>query len=200
MDVAKRNKFLGFVILVLFMALSVIITYKAQMGSGFHKEIKDTWRWAHKEAVEYAIELNGDNGHLEQSFLCPVPDLSCVNVRIRTKDIKSNDAVVNISLIDNSTGETIGYKRNELLGISDEEDFSDVKVPLDSGIDSKDHVYTLSLDVENLGEGCLYINSNVKQGLVTSFNGNEADKTNIISQIANILFITSPEGPEDTTG
>ena len=181
MEETKRKKLLGFAIFTIFIIVSLIMTYKAGLETNFYDPVKDTWSWAHKHNAESKLILDANNNQLEEIFLCTVPDLSRISVYMKKQDT-APDTAVNVSLWYADNDELVSSK-SFLSSELETDSFTSLKMKFEEPADSENKLFRLEIAAENLTQGYLLVNANVKYGLVKSFNGNESDRTNIVYDI-----------------
>ncbi len=180
MDSIRKPKIIRGLILLLIMLIAALFTYKAQIDESFDKPFEDTWRWDHKASAEGTIALTTDTPSLEESFICMVGDLHRIMVYVQYEGERGAAAKVNLSLLDLSNNKTIGTSE---AVIQPSGKFSTIKMGVNNEGSLKEHELLLKVEASELQGGVLQVNANEKPGVVTSFNGDESLRTNIIYSI-----------------
>lgn len=172
-----KNQIVGGIILTLSLCVVFLLVYKAQLADSFDKKIKATLMWEHKE--NYSVELSADKPSLTQVFTCTVPKLKTLRMECKGKKINPN-TYIEISLTEPGSGKEYYHKKvrlNKLVKSSKKKIKFNMKKSI-ANSENKQLIFNISLiDVE---DSVVEITANYKAGIVTSFDGDQNNKTNVI--------------------
>jgi len=172
-----KNQIVGGIILTLSLCVVFLLVYKAQLADSFDKKIKATLMWEHKE--NYSVELSADKPSLTQVFTCTVPKLKTLRIECKGKKINPNTHI-EISLTEPGSGKEYYHKKvrlNNLVKSSKKKIKFNMKKSI-ANSENKQLIFNISLiDVE---DSVVEITANYKAGIVTSFDGDKNNKTNVI--------------------
>ncbi|MDO4523620.1 MAG: DUF2142 domain-containing protein [Eubacteriales bacterium] len=153
------------------------VVYKAQIADKLGEPLTATMKLLHKENGVW--EMSADAPMLVEEFLCEVPQLVRVSLEYKAKNV-SPEAVAELELADAETEEI--YASEAVKGSK----LSSGKLTLhlkEKGRDLEGKHLRLTVRLVDAGSTKLRLTDNLKWGIVDSFNGDPADKTNVISEM-----------------
>ena len=154
-----------------------LLVYKAQIREHMSEPVYCTLMSEHKENKEAV--LREDTRSLSEQFVCKVPELCRIMIEGRAENI-SSEARVEIILSDTESGQEY-YHREKAVSEIFTEKAAKVKLKLnETQSDSQDKNLTLTVSLINAGETHIYLTANSKPGIVSSFNQDTDDHTNVI--------------------
>lgn len=172
-----RDQIVTGVFLILFLCAMSVFVYKAQMQDSFGKNNVCTLMWEHKK--NDVIELSSEKECVTQVFTCTVPNLKKLSIECKGSHIDSKTDM-EITLTEAGTGETCYNKSAKLSSIVGSSK-KNIKIKLNKNIaDTENRQFILSVRLLHAGESKVKITANYKPGIVTSFDGVQDNKTNII--------------------
>lgn len=172
-----KNQIIGGLVLVLFLCAIFTLIYKAQLEDSFDKNVNCTLMWEHKQ--NNAIELSAEKTSLTQVFTCTVPDLKLLTIECNGKKIDAN-TYIELSLTEPGTGKEYYYKKAKLRSVA-KTGKKKIKMKMDKSIqDSENKQFILNVSLIDAGESRVRVTANYKAGIVTSVDGVQDNKTNII--------------------
>ena len=176
----KNKKIITGICLIFILIACGIISYRSQIKEGLGGYVKDTWLWEHKSLYQTYTVLDADNPFVSERILCTVPQLHTISFYVDALDINA-EAEIGV-LVEKDTGEAVADITRRLLEVADGQKARSFEIPVDDA-DSEGHEYEISIRVDAISAGTVLIETNVKQGVVCSFNGDPSDRHNIVSGI-----------------
>ncbi len=175
-----KNQIMGGIVLILTLCVVCLLVYKAQLADSFDKKIKATLMWEHKE--NYSVELSANKPSLTQVFTCTVPKLKTLRMECKGKKINPN-TYIEVSLTEPGSGKEYYHKKVRLSTLV-KSSKKKIKFTMKKSIansENKQLIFNISLiDAE---DSVVKITANYKPGIVTSFDGDQNNKTNVIYSI-----------------
>lgn len=168
--------------IVLFCTLCIVfvVVYKAQLRDKLGDAVECTLMSEHKENA--TVYLSEDMPVFSEMFLCQVPELRVISVECKGIELDKSASLI-MRLSDADTGEEYYYKKKSIDKIvGKNEKLIHMKLD-DVHKDSEGKLLILSWELVDGDGTVLALTSNQKQGIVTSVNGLQQDKTNIIYRI-----------------
>ena len=172
-----KNQIIGGFVLILFLSLVFTIVYKAQLVDSFDKKVYCTLMWEHKQ--NNAVELSADKSSLTQVFTCTVPNLKMLIIECKGKEIDDN-TYIELSLTEPGSGKEYYHKKAKLCSVV-KNGKKKIKMKMRKSIrNSENKQFILNVSLIDAAESKVSITANYKAGIVTSFDGVQDNKTNII--------------------
>lgn len=165
------------VLLLLMISIICVLVYKAQLRDKLQQPIEYTMMTEHKPTGE--VVLSGDSPEFSEVFICKVPDLKKLVLECSVKKAVA-DTVLIMFLTDVDTGELYYSGEKSLIRFSGGS-LKKMQLRLKKGIpDLEGKTLRLTCQLKNAEETEVSFTANQKQAVVSSFNGIEGDRTNVI--------------------
>lgn len=172
-----KNQIVAGSLLLLCLCIVFLFVYKAQLRDGFDKRNVCTLMWEHK--ANNVEELSSERESITQVFTCVVPDLKILTIECKGINIEP-ETNIEIFLLDPGTGEKSYYKSAKLDSVVNNSKKKLVlKLKKNEG-DTENKQFILTIRLLHAGDSKVQVTANRKQGIVTSFDGAQDNKTNII--------------------
>ena len=189
----KKQIFPGILILF-FLSIICVVVYKAQIREKLEQPIEYTMMTEHKDTAE--VILSSEWPMFSEVFLCKVPELKSLSIELTGNNVV-DEARLNMTLYDEDTGEIYYQEEKTVRAVMDSRVQSKAEFIFPEPIqDSEGKKLCLIWSLKDAGTTSVHLKANQKQILVSSFNGVEGDKTNVIytlrygnSQCLDILYI-----------
>ena len=179
----KTSSAFKLIIIQIVIILFSLITYKTMIRPELQTKIQAGLSWEHK--TNYDFVLSADTPEISEVVKLDVPSLFNIYITGKVLDADSEDFPVLISVTDASTGEILSSKTQNAYACFGDEDTS-VKIKLKNPAVYNEYILTVA--IQNPGNSKLILSSNIKPGIVSSVNGDETNKTNIITKIKYSSF------------
>lgn len=174
---SAKNQIIGGFLLALFLCAVFTLVYKAQLEDSFDKKVHCTLMWEHKK--NNSVELYAEKASLTQVFTCTVPNLKMLTMECKGKEIE-DDTYIEISLTEPGSGKEYYHKKAKLRSVA-KNGKKKIKMKMKKSIqNSENKQFILNVSLIDVGESKISVTANYKAGIVTSFDGMQDNKTNII--------------------
>ena len=171
-----------FLVFLLFISGVCVIVYKAQFRYDLHKPVQYIMMTTHKTNGE--VILTKDSPSLTEEFFCSVPELKNFSMEC-TAYRASSDARISITLSDAESGQTLYRDSQKITGLIKASNSRYLKCSLDEEFtDSESRLLRLELTLEHAQDTTLHFTANQRQILVSSFNDNPADHSNVVYSLS----------------
>lgn len=173
----KKQIFQG-IALILTLGIICVLVYKAQVRENLYQPMEYTMMTEHKDTSE--VVLSEESPEMSELFLCKVSELKKLRIECAGKKAAAG-AMLFMALSDVETGAVYYHAEKTVREILDSRKDKKVEIELPEPIaDSEGRIFLLTWKLKDAGSTVLTLTANRKQVLVRSFNGQEADKTNVI--------------------
>ena len=173
---------LPFLIFLFFISGVCVLVYKAQFRFNLHKPVQYIMMTTHKTNDE--VILTKDSPSLTEEFSCSVPELKSFSIECTAYRI-SSDARVSVTLSDVESGRILYRDNLKVTGLTKNSSSKYLKCSLDNAFsDSEARLLRLELTLKNAKDTTLHFTANQRQILVSSFNDNPEDHSNIIYSLS----------------
>ena len=187
MDLNKRGKTARFIIVELLFVLISIIVYRFVMGGIYDNPIDAELKWAHKPMNEYV--LSAENDTVSEEILLNIPNIRSVHLNGKALDV-TPDASMDVKVTHVDSGSVLADCSVSVIEAFDA-DGESFKIKL-VGNEYTGGKFAISIHLDNPGSTRVVLTANTKSGIVTSFNDNADDKTNVIYRVkyGNVKMIS----------
>ena len=176
-DRTRFTRATGGILFFLLMVLLCALVYKADIQGMLRKPVKCTLYILHKE--DSFLELNDQNPDITEDFLCTVPDLKQIRLKIQSSDIAS-ETNLDITLVNKDTGSV--YFDSSVPSESLRQDYV-VLSREDAACDSENAHLRLSLSLvpeKDSSKNSVIMFCSWLPGIAEAFNGNADNHRNLI--------------------
>ncbi|WP_196808807.1 DUF2142 domain-containing protein [Butyrivibrio sp. FC2001] len=171
----KSVKIVRFLCVELLLLVIVFLVYKCQINDSFAKPITGGLKWAHKPNAEY--DLSAENDSIIEEIILDVPKLREIVLSGRAEDVEPA-AMIDVTIAGGDADFATSFQVQGSFGKSED----DYKIKLDNPIEAEGPI-SVSIRLSDPGATKVFLTANSKWGIVTSFNQNPDDKTNVIAGI-----------------
>ncbi|MBQ9983257.1 MAG: DUF2142 domain-containing protein [Lachnospiraceae bacterium] len=164
-------------VMLLVLAILCLLVYKAQLEPKLDNINTCTLMWEHKE--NSYVELSAQKTSLTQVFTCTVPRLRRLQLQCVGKNINPNTQI-EISLTEPGSGKEYYYRNVPLSDVVNNKK-QIITLKMKNLIkNSENKQFILSVMLINPEDSVVRLSANYKTGIVTSFDGVQENKTNVI--------------------
>ncbi|WP_026527626.1 DUF2142 domain-containing protein [Butyrivibrio sp. VCD2006] len=177
MNTKKWGKVVCFLLVELLLLFISIIIYRYRMNSFYEAPIEAGLKWAHKPNYEYI--LSAENDSVSEEIVLDFPNIQSITINGTSKDVAS-DAMVNV-IVTHVESATVVADVSKLVSKAFDGDGKNLKISF-SDNELTSGSYLVRIMLQNPGDTKVSLLSNIKPGIVTSFNNSE-DKLNVITKV-----------------